>query len=79
MTTNDKKITLVIFSLCLTSAAMGRNAPQVQWGRQIITPSTTTPATYFSSGLTENKTQDESLGPCMRRSKGFSGRVHEGS
>ncbi len=40
MTTNDKRITLVIFSLCLTSMALGRTAPAVQWGRQIVTPTT---------------------------------------
>ena len=40
MTTNDKKIPWMIFLLCLTSIALGRNAPAVQWGRQIVTPTT---------------------------------------
>ena len=38
MTTNDKRTMLVVFSLCLTSTALGRSAPGVQWGRQIVTP-----------------------------------------
>ncbi len=38
MTANDKKIILVILSLCLTSAALGRNAPAVRWGHQLVTP-----------------------------------------
>ncbi|MFC1635840.1 hypothetical protein ACFL5Z_13455 [Planctomycetota bacterium] len=37
MTTNNK-IIIVIFSLCLTSTAMGRNAPVVRWGHQLVTP-----------------------------------------
>jgi hypothetical protein len=38
MTANDKRIILVILSLSLTSAALGRTAPAVRWGRQLVTP-----------------------------------------
>jgi len=36
MTANDKRITLAIVSLFLTSMAMGRNAPKVRWGHQLM-------------------------------------------
>jgi len=38
MTTNDKRTALAIVSLFLTSAALGRNAPAVRWGHQLVTP-----------------------------------------
>jgi len=38
MATKDKRVILAVFSLCLANAATGRNAPGVQWGRQIVTP-----------------------------------------
>ncbi|TKJ36415.1 MAG: hypothetical protein CEE38_11400 [Planctomycetes bacterium B3_Pla] len=38
MTANDKRIILVILSLCLASAAPGRDAPAVRWGHQLVTP-----------------------------------------
>ena len=38
MTANDKRITLAIVSLFLTSMAMGRNVPKVRWGHQLVTP-----------------------------------------
>jgi len=37
MTANDKRIILVVFSLCLASTAMGRTAPAVRWGHQLET------------------------------------------
>ena len=39
MTTNDKRIVLVILSLYLTSATLGlgQNAPAVRWGHQLLT------------------------------------------
>lgn len=37
MTPNNKRITLAIVSLFLTSAALGRNPPTVRWGYQLVT------------------------------------------
>ncbi|MHC4259654.1 MAG: NHL repeat-containing protein [Planctomycetota bacterium] len=38
MTANNKRIILVIFFLYLTSTVLGRNAPAVRWGHQLVTP-----------------------------------------
>ena len=38
MTANDKRIILVILSLCLTSVALGRDDLTVRWGHQLVTP-----------------------------------------
>ena len=40
MTTRDKRTVLGAFILCLASTAMGGKPPGVQWGRQIVTPTT---------------------------------------
>ena len=37
MTANDKRIVLVILSLCLTSAALGGNVLTIRWGHQLLT------------------------------------------
>ena len=37
MTTNDKRIMVVVFSLLLTSTALGRKEATVRWGHRILT------------------------------------------
>ena len=38
MAANDRRVVLAVIFLCLTSTALGQNAPKVRWGHQLVTP-----------------------------------------
>ena len=50
MTTKDTRIMLVVFSLCVTTAALGRYAPTVRWGHQLVTPTDDVPRAAVADG-----------------------------